>query len=76
MRKSGSQKACKDARDLLDQGMTLTRELADNILVVTYLVKDFIRNVPGSLMVDALEDEWLKLAAMTDFNEKVHHAKR
>ncbi|XP_041709054.2 rho GTPase-activating protein 20-like isoform X2 [Coregonus clupeaformis] len=57
-RRSAGARACRDLRDRLDSGaqdVSLTRE---HVFIIAAVFKDFLRNIPGSLLCSDLYEQW------------------
>ncbi|KAM6945324.1 rho GTPase-activating protein 20-like [Aplochiton taeniatus] len=60
-RRSAGARACRELRDSLDSGaseLPLTRE---HVFIIAGVFKDFLRNIPASLLASELYEEWMDL---------------
>ncbi|XP_060599862.1 uncharacterized protein LOC132753416 isoform X2 [Ruditapes philippinarum] len=70
LRKSCNAKMCKELRQKLDDGEDcLTNEQWPS-LVIGALVKDYLRSIPNSLLMEELFDDWIAANSYTDPIEK------
>ncbi|KAL1022144.1 hypothetical protein UPYG_G00022740 [Umbra pygmaea] len=68
-RRSAGAKACRELRDRLDSGgqnIALTRE---HVYIIANVFKDFLRNIPGSLLCSDLYDQWMDLMEEAELKE-------
>ncbi|XP_010884478.2 rho GTPase-activating protein 20-like isoform X2 [Esox lucius] len=68
-RRSAGAKACRELRDRLDsgaQGVPLTRE---HVFIIANVFKDFLRNIPDSLLCSSLYDQWMDVMEESEAEE-------
>ncbi|XP_012695942.1 rho GTPase-activating protein 20 isoform X2 [Clupea harengus] len=58
-RRSAGAKACRDLRDRLDSGSRDVSLVHESIFVIAAVLKDFLRNIPGSLLSSDLYELWM-----------------
>ncbi|XP_076159876.1 rho GTPase-activating protein 20 isoform X1 [Alosa pseudoharengus] len=58
-RRSAGAKACRDLRDRLDSGSQDVSLVHESIFVIAAVLKDFLRNIPGSLLSFDLYELWM-----------------
>ncbi|KAL2087562.1 hypothetical protein ACEWY4_016390 [Coilia grayii] len=58
-RRSAGAKACRDLRDRLDLGSPDVSLVHESIFVIAAVLKDFLRNIPGSLLSSDLYELWM-----------------
>ncbi|NWV01571.1 RHG20 protein, partial [Upupa epops] len=74
-RRSGSAKACKELKEKLDSGAEV--DLAhESIFVTASLFKDFLRNIPGSILSSQLCDQWVSVMDLGNDEEKIKNIQR
>ncbi|XP_046886488.1 rho GTPase-activating protein 20-like [Hypomesus transpacificus] len=70
-RRSAGARACRELRDTLDAGaqeIPLTRE---HVFIIAGVFKDFLRNIPGSLLCSDLYEQWMDVMEETEGEEEV-----
>ncbi|XP_066031908.1 rho GTPase-activating protein 20 isoform X2 [Chamaea fasciata] len=74
-RRSGSAKTFKELKERLDSGteVDLARE---SIFVTASLFKDFLRNIPGSILSSQLCDKWVSVLDQGNNEEKIKSIQR
>ncbi|XP_064265390.1 rho GTPase-activating protein 20 isoform X2 [Passer domesticus] len=74
-RRSGSAKTFKELKEKLDSGteVDLARE---SIFVTASLFKDFLRNIPGSILSSQLCDKWVSVLDQGNNEEKIKSIQR
>uniref|UniRef100_A0A8C3U7S8 Rho GTPase-activating protein 20 n=2 Tax=Catharus TaxID=9184 RepID=A0A8C3U7S8_CATUS len=74
-RRSGSAKTFKELKEKLDAGteVDLARE---SIFVTASLFKDFLRNIPGSILSSQLCDKWISVLDQGNNEEKIKNIQR
>uniref|UniRef100_A0A803VLS3 Rho GTPase-activating protein 20 n=1 Tax=Ficedula albicollis TaxID=59894 RepID=A0A803VLS3_FICAL len=74
-RRSGSAKTFKELKEKLDSGteVDLARE---SIFVTASLFKDFLRNIPGSILSSQLCDKWISVLDQGNNEEKIKSIQR
>ncbi|XP_062433375.1 LOW QUALITY PROTEIN: rho GTPase-activating protein 20 [Rhea pennata] len=74
-RRSGSAKTCKELKEKLDSGAEV--DLAcESIFVTASLFKDFLRNIPGSILSSQLCDKWVSVMDQGNNEEKIKNIQR
>uniref|UniRef100_G1NQG6 Rho GTPase-activating protein 20 n=1 Tax=Meleagris gallopavo TaxID=9103 RepID=G1NQG6_MELGA len=74
-RRSGSAKTCKELKEKLDSGAEV--DLAcESIFVTASLFKDFLRNIPGSILTSQLCDKWVSVMDHGNNEEKIKSIQR
>ncbi|XP_010215799.1 PREDICTED: LOW QUALITY PROTEIN: rho GTPase-activating protein 20-like [Tinamus guttatus] len=74
-RRSGSAKTCKELKEKLDSGAEV--DLAcESIFVTASLFKDFLRNIPGSILSSQLCDKWISVMDQGNNEEKIKNIQR
>ncbi|KAM9389389.1 rho GTPase-activating protein 20 [Phaethornis superciliosus] len=74
-RRSGSAKTCKELKEKLDSGVEV--DLAcESIFVTASLFKDFLRNIPGSILSSQLCDKWVSVMDQGNNEEKIKSIQR
>ncbi|XP_028820920.1 rho GTPase-activating protein 20-like isoform X2 [Denticeps clupeoides] len=58
-RRSAGAKACRDLRDRIDTGSPDVSLVHESIFVIAAVLKDFLRNIPGSLLSSDLYGQWM-----------------
>ncbi|XP_069569465.1 rho GTPase-activating protein 20 [Brachyistius frenatus] len=58
-RRSAGAKACRELRDRLDSGTEDPEIAHQSVFVIAAVLKDFLRNVPGSILGVDLYDQWM-----------------
>uniref|UniRef100_A0A8K9X361 Rho GTPase-activating protein 20 n=1 Tax=Oncorhynchus mykiss TaxID=8022 RepID=A0A8K9X361_ONCMY len=70
-RRSAGAKACRELRDRLDNGTEDTHTLThESVFVTAAVFKDFLRNVPGSLLCVDLYEQWIGVMEREEEEEK------
>ncbi|KFP72114.1 Rho GTPase-activating protein 20, partial [Acanthisitta chloris] len=74
-RRSGSAKIFKELKEKLDSGTEV--DLAcESIFVTASLLKDFLRNIPGSILSSQLCDKWVSVMDQGNNEEKIKSIQR
>ncbi|XP_051635130.1 rho GTPase-activating protein 20 isoform X1 [Manacus candei] len=74
-RRSGSAKTFKELKEKLDSGSEV--DLAcESIFVTASLFKDFLRNIPGSILSSQLCDKWVSVLDQGNTEEKIKSIQR
>ncbi|XP_029386488.1 rho GTPase-activating protein 20 isoform X2 [Echeneis naucrates] len=60
-RRSAGAKACRELRDRLDSGTEDPDISHQSVFIIAAVLKDFLRNIPGSLLCADLYDQWMDL---------------
>lgn len=58
-RRSAGAKACRELRDRLDTATEDTPLARESVFVIAAVFKDFLRNIPGSLLCMELYEQWM-----------------
>uniref|UniRef100_A0A8C8XLU3 Rho-GAP domain-containing protein n=2 Tax=Panthera leo TaxID=9689 RepID=A0A8C8XLU3_PANLE len=74
-RKSANMKSCRILKEKLNSGDKVNLD-SESVLVVASVLKDFLRNIPGSIFSSDLYDKWLAVADQGNEKEKVTAAQR
>ncbi|XP_034972118.2 rho GTPase-activating protein 20 [Zootoca vivipara] len=69
-RRSASAKSCRELKEKLDSGAEVNL-LSESILVIASVLKDFLRNIPGSVFSSQLCDQWVSLMDEGNDEEKI-----
>uniref|UniRef100_A0A8C4QUB5 Rho-GAP domain-containing protein n=1 Tax=Eptatretus burgeri TaxID=7764 RepID=A0A8C4QUB5_EPTBU len=73
-RKSANVRACRNLRERLLAGMEISWS-EEQLHVIATVFKDFLRNIPGSLLCLELYEQWLILGTLQDPEEAEEYAK-
>ncbi|KAK0140458.1 Rho GTPase-activating protein 20 [Merluccius polli] len=60
-RRSAGARAVRELRDSLDAGLSDLPLTRDHVFIIAGVFKDFLRNIPGSLLSSALYEEWAEV---------------
>lgn len=60
-RRSAGAKACRELRDRLDSGNEDPEISHQSVFVIAAVLKDFLRNIPGSVLSVDLYDQWMNV---------------
>uniref|UniRef100_A0A8C5E5W6 Rho GTPase-activating protein 20 n=1 Tax=Gouania willdenowi TaxID=441366 RepID=A0A8C5E5W6_GOUWI len=60
-RRSAGAKACRELRDRLDSGSEDPEITLQSVFVIAAVLKDFLRNIPGSILCVDLYDQWMEV---------------
>ncbi|XP_028582091.2 rho GTPase-activating protein 20 isoform X2 [Podarcis muralis] len=74
-RRSASAKSCRELKEKLDSGAEVNL-LSESILVIASVLKDFLRNIPGSVFSSQLCDQWVSLMDEGNDEEKIKSTHR
>ncbi|XP_064361113.1 rho GTPase-activating protein 20 isoform X2 [Dromaius novaehollandiae] len=74
-RRSGSAKTCKELKEKLDSGAEVDLG-CESIFVTASLFKDFLRNIPGSILSSQLCDKWISVMDQGNNEEKIKNIQR
>ncbi|XP_020487657.2 rho GTPase-activating protein 20 [Labrus bergylta] len=58
-RRSAGAKACRELRERLDSGTEDPEITHQSVFVIAAVLKDFLRNIPGSILCADLYDQWM-----------------
>ncbi|KAK1902880.1 Rho GTPase-activating protein 20 [Dissostichus eleginoides] len=58
-RRSAGAKACRELRDRVDSGSEDPEITHQSVFVIAAVLKDFLRNIPGSLLCVDLYEQWM-----------------
>ncbi|XP_042162573.1 rho GTPase-activating protein 20-like [Oncorhynchus tshawytscha] len=71
-RRSAGAKACRELRDRLDNGTEDTHTLThESVFVTAAVFKDFLRNIPGSLLCVNLYEQWVAVMAQEEEEQRM-----
>ncbi|XP_055421820.1 rho GTPase-activating protein 20-like [Bubalus kerabau] len=73
--KSASIKSCRALKKRLNCGETVNLK-DEPILVIAWVLKDFLRNIQGSIFTDCLYDKWLDVIDQGNKEEKITSTQR
>ncbi|TRY97098.1 hypothetical protein DNTS_027287 [Danionella cerebrum] len=59
-RRSAGVKACRELRGKLDSGYSEETLSGESVIVTAAVFKDFLRNIPGSLLCEELYEQWIQ----------------
>ncbi|XP_036413594.1 rho GTPase-activating protein 20-like isoform X2 [Colossoma macropomum] len=65
-RRSAGAKACRELRDILDSGIQDIQLTRQSIFVIAAVFKDFLRSIPGSLLLSEFYEKWMATMDMSD----------
>ncbi|XP_075993914.1 rho GTPase-activating protein 20-like [Genypterus blacodes] len=71
-RRSAGAKACRELRDRLDAGTDHPEITHQSVFVVAAVLKDFLRNIPGSLLCVDLYERWTAVMEGEGGEERTH----
>ncbi|XP_045853360.1 rho GTPase-activating protein 20-like [Meles meles] len=74
-RKSANIKSCRILKEKLNSGDKMNLD-DESVLVVASVLKDFLRNIPGSIFLSDLYDKWLGVIDQGNEEEKIAAAQR
>uniref|UniRef100_A0A3Q7Q0E1 Rho GTPase-activating protein 20-like n=1 Tax=Callorhinus ursinus TaxID=34884 RepID=A0A3Q7Q0E1_CALUR len=74
-RKSANIKSCRVLKEKLNSGDKVNLD-SESVLVVASVLKDFLRNIPGSIFSSDLYDQWLGVIDQGSEEEKITAAQR
>ncbi|KAK3529859.1 hypothetical protein QTP86_007268 [Hemibagrus guttatus] len=69
-RRSAGAKACRELRDKLDSGIQDVPMSRQSIFVIAAVLKDFLRSIPGSLLLSDLYEKWMTTMDLPDKAEE------
>lgn len=75
-RRSAGAKACRELRDRLDSGTEDPEITHQSVFVIAAVLKDFLRNIPGSLLSVDLYDQWMDVMEGEGGEEKMQAVQR
>ncbi|KAM9804605.1 rho GTPase-activating protein 20 [Neosynchiropus ocellatus] len=78
-RRSAGAKACRELRDRLDTGVEDPEITHQSVFVIAAVLKDFLRNIPGSLLCSDLYEQWMSVMEVDggeDMTQAVHRLLR
>nr|XP_035957800.1 uncharacterized protein LOC118542029 [Halichoerus grypus] len=73
--KSANIKSCRILKDKLNSGVKVN-PYNESVHVVASVLKDFLRNIPGSVLLTDLYDKWLSVIDQGNEEEKITAAQR
>uniref|UniRef100_A0A8C7XDG0 Rho GTPase-activating protein 20 n=1 Tax=Oryzias sinensis TaxID=183150 RepID=A0A8C7XDG0_9TELE len=75
-RRSAGAKACRELRDRLDNGTDNPDIKHQPVFVIAAVLKDFLRNIPGSLLCADLYDQWMDTMEQEGEDQKMEAIQR
>ncbi|XP_075887051.1 rho GTPase-activating protein 20 isoform X5 [Nelusetta ayraudi] len=75
-RRSAAAKACRELRDRLDSGADDPEISHQSVFVIAAVLKDFLRNIPGSVLCVDLYDQWMEAMEVEQDEKKMHSVQR
>ncbi|XP_066562562.1 rho GTPase-activating protein 20 isoform X2 [Amia ocellicauda] len=69
-RRSANAKACRELRDKLNSGAEVLLN-SESIFVMAAVFKDFLRNIPGSLLFSELYNKWVNVMDQGNDEERI-----
>ncbi|XP_068185667.1 rho GTPase-activating protein 20 isoform X2 [Antennarius striatus] len=75
-RRSAGAKACRELRDRLDNGTEDLEIAQQSVFVIAAVFKDFMRNIPGSLLCVDLYDQWMEATDAEAVEERIQANRR
>ncbi|XP_074160412.1 rho GTPase-activating protein 20 [Sminthopsis crassicaudata] len=74
-RLSGNMKSCKELKERLNSGTVVDLD-TESIFVTACVLKDFLRNIPESIFLFDLFDQWLSIMDQGNDEEKINEVQR
>uniref|UniRef100_A0A8D0GYC3 Rho GTPase-activating protein 20 n=1 Tax=Sphenodon punctatus TaxID=8508 RepID=A0A8D0GYC3_SPHPU len=74
-RRSANAKSCKDLKEKLNAGAEV-HLVCESIFVTASVFKDFLRNIPGSILSSQLYDKWVLVMDQGNHEEKIKSIQR
>ncbi|XP_076838535.1 rho GTPase-activating protein 20-like [Brachyhypopomus gauderio] len=65
-RRSAGARACRELRDRLDSGIQDIQFSRQSVFVIAAVFKDFLRSIPGNLLMSDLYDLWMATMDLSD----------
>lgn len=75
-RRSAGAKACRELRDRLDSGSEDPEITHQSVFVIAAVLKDFLRNIPGSILCVDLYDQWMEVIEGEGGEERIPAVQR
>ncbi|XP_059199168.1 rho GTPase-activating protein 20-like [Centropristis striata] len=75
-RRSAGAKACRELRDRLDSGTDDPEITHQSVFVIAAVLKDFLRNVPGSVLSVDLYEQWMDVMEGDGGDERTQSVQR
>ncbi|KAE8299762.1 Rho GTPase-activating protein 20 Rho-type GTPase-activating protein 20 [Larimichthys crocea] len=75
-RRSAGAKACRELRDRLDSGTEDPEITHQSVFVIAAVLKDFLRNIPGSMLCVDLYDQWMDVIEGEGGEERMQAVQR
>ncbi|XP_035460122.2 rho GTPase-activating protein 20 isoform X2 [Scophthalmus maximus] len=75
-RRSAGAKACRELRDRLDSGTDDPEISHQSVFIIAAVFKDFLRNIPGSMLCTDLYDQWVDVMEGEGGEERTHAVQR
>ncbi|XP_054448182.1 rho GTPase-activating protein 20 [Pteronotus mesoamericanus] len=74
-RQSANMKSCRELKEKLNSGVEVQLD-CESIFVIASVLKDFLRNIPGSIFSSDLYDHWVCVMDQGDDEEKINTIQR
>ncbi|XP_037697309.1 rho GTPase-activating protein 20 [Choloepus didactylus] len=74
-RQSANVKSCRELKEKLNSGVEAHLD-CESIFVIASVLKDFLRNIPGSIFSSALYDHWVSVMDQGNDEEKINTIQR
>nr|XP_029516545.1 rho GTPase-activating protein 20-like [Oncorhynchus nerka] len=68
-RRSAGARACRELRDRLDSGAQDVPLSREHVFIIAAVFKDFLRNIPGSLLCSDLYEQWMDVMEEAESEE-------
>ncbi|KAF1382879.1 hypothetical protein PFLUV_G00148400 [Perca fluviatilis] len=75
-RRSAGAKACRELRDRLDSGTEDPEITHQSVFVIAAVLKDFLRNIPGSMLCVDLYEQWMDVMEGEGGEERIQAVQR
>ncbi|CAJ1079088.1 rho GTPase-activating protein 20-like isoform X2 [Xyrichtys novacula] len=75
-RRSAGAKACRELRDRLDSGTEDPEITHQSVFVIAAVLKDFLRNIPGSILCADLYEQWMDMMEGEGGEERIQAVQR
>nr|XP_023410477.1 rho GTPase-activating protein 20 [Loxodonta africana] len=74
-RQSANVKSCRELKEKLNSGVEVHLD-CESVFVIASVLKDFLRNIPGSIFSSALYDHWICIMDQGNDEEKINTIQR
>ncbi|XP_004856582.1 rho GTPase-activating protein 20 isoform X1 [Heterocephalus glaber] len=74
-RQSANVKSCRELKEKLNSGVEVHLD-CESIFVIASVLKDFLRNIPGSIFLSDIYDQWVCLMDQGNDEEKINTIQR